>query len=150
MDSRIHGKCPRISRYKFPYYITIIGELIDSGTINIMAEEDGNRYVSFDRKRAGELYDVFERVLLIPKDSIEEIYLNREEHQLDVYTFHTVSSYGLENLERNYRVGYGLQDTIGIHIDIKPEHLILTQLQICVNKHGTYPTMPQPEREMIK
>ena len=138
MDIRLSGKCPRIGRYKFPYYIHRIGEMINNGTINLKTDKDGNGYVTIPRYINGldTIYNVLEQTLLIPADSITEVNINLDEHKLNIYTFNTVSSRGLENLQREYRVGYGLDACIGIHIDMKPELQVLYQLQTCVDKHG--------------
>lgn len=139
MDIRIKDKCPKIGRYKFPYYIHVIGHMINNGIIHLRKNRDGNGYVSINKFHNGivsELYLELEQVLLLPTDSITEININMDEHKLDIYTFHTVSSRGLSNLQREYRVGYGLEACIGIHIDLKPELSVLMQLQNCVDKHG--------------
>lgn len=138
MDIRLSGNCPRIGRYKFPYYIHEIGNMINNGTINLKTDRDGNGYVAVPKQTTvhTRLYSELEEHLLLPQNSITEININMDEHKLDIYTFHTVSSRGLENLQREYRVGYGLEGCIGIHVDLKPELLVLYQLQTCVDKHG--------------
>lgn len=137
MDSRVHGKYPQWGRYKFPYYLHLIAEYIGNGKINIQKDQDGNGYVSFSPEKHQWLYKDLEQRLIIPRKAITEINLNITENKLDIYTFYTVSSNGLKNLEREFRVGYGLNDCIGIHIDIKPELAILYQQQIFINNRET-------------
>lgn len=136
MDIRLTQKRPIIGRYKLPYYLLFMGEMIRNKEINLKTDRDGNDYVELPKKGLGfeTIYTVLERHLLLPAGSITEVNLNMDRLQLDIYTFHTVSSRGLQNLEREYRVGYGLEDCIGIHIDLKPELLVLLQLQSCVEE----------------
>ena len=136
MDSRIHGKEIILGNYNIPPYTRQIELLIRLNRINLIKDRDGNGYISFDKKEHRSLYETIEGLLCLPSHSIVEININTERHKLDIYTFSTITSYGLKQLEREYTIGYGLEDCIGLHIDFHPDWLLLLQLQIYTNKLG--------------
>ena len=134
MDSRLHGKYVNHIHYEIPHYLKTIGELIELGAINLKFGRNGNGYVLLDNETCFLVYRRMEQILILPSNSVTEININFEKLQLEIYTFHTVSSYWLKNLQREYYVGYGMDYEIGIYIDIKQDLMILLQLQIWVNE----------------
>ena len=138
MDSRIHGKAINPIRYKLPSYTRQIELLIRLNQINLIEDRDGNGYISFDKTEHRALYETIEGLLYLPGHSIVEININTERLKLDIYTFSTITSYGLNQLERAYTIGYGLEDCVGLHIDFSPDWQLLLQLQIYANKLGQW------------
>ena len=133
MDSRIHGKPINIMEYQIPQYTIHLYHYIIMDRINLMYDRDGNGYISLDKEKHEGVYHALEGLLLIPSGSIEEININTDRLVLSVYTFASITSYGLENIERSYRIGYGLGDCVGIHIDFHPDWSLLIQNQIHCN-----------------
>lgn len=148
MDSRIHGKEIKFNYYNIPPYTRQIELLIRLGRINLIENRDGNGYISFDKIEHRSLYETIEGLLCLPSHSIVEININTERHKLDIYTFSTITSYGLKQLEREYTIGYGLDDCIGLHIDFHPDWLLLLQLQIYAN--NLEPRHKQGEEQEVK
>ena len=141
MDSRIHGKEIKFSQYNLPPYTKQIELLIKLNRINLIKDRDGNGYISFDKIEHRSLYEIIEGLLCLPGHSIVEININTERHKLDIYTFSSITSYGLNQLEREYTIGYGLEDCIGLHIDFHLDWMLLLQLQIHTNQ------LPKTEKE---